>query len=505
MLRVGFVPLDDRPCTKDFPVRIGRIVGAEVHQPPTDSLGTFLTPGSFSEIRDWLLDTAGQIDYLIVSLDMLAYGGLIASRLPRVTQEEAIKRISILKEVKERYPKLPIFAWNVIMRTSITVYDDLTARYWEEMNRYSVLWAKEQQEMITPEEALVLSELRQSVPIEVQENYFAARRRNHAVNRTALELVKEGVIDCLSLTQEDAHPYGPHRLEQAELKKHISAQDWQTRVFLYPGADEGGLTLFARAVQDYYGCSCSAKIQFYPEHSQHHVAKFEDVSVGENVRLQTLAAGIGPADTVPNLWVAVMGPSSSVSGIDVWQRSDYSGGSDVDYDSLWESAMQASQAGLFPVILDVVQPNGSDPGLYASLKNKDLSVLASYAGWNTAGNTIGTGLAHGVVTAVGQSVGVLNINSHLEFLIERILDDYVYQRIVREELAQLIVENPQWGNRHHLTDEGWSELNQVVQEKLQNWADTQLTRFNLPKVKVNAHLPWPRIFEVSVITTIDGR
>ena len=156
MLRIGFIPLDDRPCTSIFPGRMARIVGAEVVQPPREALGTFLTPGDYSRLKEWLFLVAGKVDCLIVSLDMLAYGGLIASRLPTVSQDEAVRRINLLREVKRLFPQLPILAWNVIMRTSITVYDDLTARYWEEMNRYSVLWAKARQGLLTDEEQQAL-------------------------------------------------------------------------------------------------------------------------------------------------------------------------------------------------------------------------------------------------------------------------------------------------------------------------------------------------------------
>lgn len=506
MLRIGFIPLDDRPCTSIFPGRMARIVEAEVVQPPREALGTFLTPGDYSRLKEWLFLVAGKVDCLIVSLDMLAYGGLIASRLPTVSQDEAVRRINLLREVKRLFPQLPILAWNVIMRTSITVYDDLTARYWEEMNRYSVLWAKARQGLLTDEEQQALEELSQSIPQEVRDNYFAARRRNHGVNLAAIQMLKDGILSQLSLTQEDAHPFGPHRLEQEELKRHIPARDWEQRVFLYPGADEGGLTLMARAVQEHHKCPVSVRTAFYPEGAGLHIAKFEDVPLGENVRLQSGAAGLGDhSPKGPTLWAAVLGPTDSVSGIDVWQKPDHMGLSSIDYEKLWQDMRAAQERGSYPVILDVVQPNGSDPALFQALKGRGLNTLAAYAGWNTAGNTIGTGLAHGALYAVGEKSGTLDRTAHLEFLAERILDDYAYQRIVREELAELIQENPQFGNRHHLSSEGWNELNAVVQAKLQAWANANLPLYSLPPVEVKAFLPWPRIFEVNVSCRIDGR
>lgn len=103
------------------------------------------------------------------------------------------------------------------------------------------------------------------------------------------------------------------------------------------------------------------------------------------------------------------------------------------------------------------------------MQGKDSSLLASYAGWNTAGNTIGTALAHGTIYALAQAGGTLDELAQQEFMIERILDDYAYQKIVRDELGELISQNPHWGTRHQLNSEAWTLLNTLVQERLQSW------------------------------------
>jgi len=389
----------------------------------------------------------------------------------------------------------------VIMRTSITVYDDLTAQYWEEMNRYSVLWAKKQQSIISPEELSLFWELERSIPLSVRKTYFEARSRNHSVNLRALQLLHEDVLDILSFTQEDAHPFGPHQLEQSNLKRRIETSH-ANRVFIYPGADEGGLILLAKALQEAYQCSVWSITTFFPKTSRDHIAKFEDIPLAENVSRQIRAGGFAKANG-PQLWTAVLGPERSVQGLNVWQKPDNSGSLNLDYEKLWAGIEMAYTSGLYPTIADVIQPNGAEIQLFDFLRGRDLTKIASYAGWNTAGNTIGTALALGAVVAVAQHRGIYCEAAHREFFIERILDDYVYQRIVREELAEYILKNPSWGNRHQLTSVGWKELNQIVQAKMQHWANSNLTDYNLPPAQVTAHLPWPRIFEVSVTANLE--
>ena len=81
----AFVPLDDRPCCLDFPARL-----APVLLPPVELLGRFQQPGRGAELVEWLAiqDVAGAV----VSLDMVAWGVLVASRHPASDLQQALRQ-----------------------------------------------------------------------------------------------------------------------------------------------------------------------------------------------------------------------------------------------------------------------------------------------------------------------------------------------------------------------------------------------------------------------------
>ena len=88
-MRVALVPLDDRPqCLQDL-VLLGEVADAEVITLPRVVLGRFLKTGDGAAIARWLdgLDLT-TLDAVVVSTDMLAYGGLMGSRVPRVFEAD---------------------------------------------------------------------------------------------------------------------------------------------------------------------------------------------------------------------------------------------------------------------------------------------------------------------------------------------------------------------------------------------------------------------------------
>ena len=76
-----FVPLDDRPCCLDMVGRIAALASCELLTPPRKSLGHFQEPGQPDAILQWLEEQDPSLN-LIASVDMLSWGGLIASRHP---------------------------------------------------------------------------------------------------------------------------------------------------------------------------------------------------------------------------------------------------------------------------------------------------------------------------------------------------------------------------------------------------------------------------------------
>ena len=111
--------MDDRPCNRLFPVQLAEIVGLEVASPPRELLGWFTTPGDCDGVAAWLNDCPAQ--HLVLSLDMLCYGGLVAARSEEVEAAAAMARLERLRELRQRRPDLMILASNCLPRLGMTV------------------------------------------------------------------------------------------------------------------------------------------------------------------------------------------------------------------------------------------------------------------------------------------------------------------------------------------------------------------------------------------------
>src|SRR5919199_6444104 len=131
-MRIGLIPLDGRPANTRYPAMIAAIAGAELVLPPTELLSSFRTPSRCDALGAWLRDVASSLDAVIVSFEMLGYGGLISSRITDEAADAIIARLSMLRDLKRQHPALPILGFNLITRISNA--DDATeeAAYWQQ-------------------------------------------------------------------------------------------------------------------------------------------------------------------------------------------------------------------------------------------------------------------------------------------------------------------------------------------------------------------------------------
>jgi hypothetical protein len=122
-------------------------------------------PGASDKIVEWLkAQDLKRFDAAIVSLDMTAYGGLVAMRrYGDTTAETALQRIEVLREIKSRAPKLAVYVQSVIMRLAPTG-DGKNENYREKLSR----WAE-----ISPyaESKAETTKLEREIPAEVLIDY----------------------------------------------------------------------------------------------------------------------------------------------------------------------------------------------------------------------------------------------------------------------------------------------------------------------------------------------
>ena len=117
-MRVGLLPLDERPANARYPQMIGAIASVDVDLPPQHMLSRIRQPADCAALADWLRQGASDWDALIVSLEMLAHGGLLPSRITDDSLLDVLARLEVLREIKRLKPQLPIYGFALITRIS---------------------------------------------------------------------------------------------------------------------------------------------------------------------------------------------------------------------------------------------------------------------------------------------------------------------------------------------------------------------------------------------------
>ncbi|MEV4285687.1 DUF4127 family protein, partial [Nonomuraea bangladeshensis] len=139
------------------------------------------------------------------------------------------------------------------------------------------------------------------------------------------------------------------------------------------------------------------------------------------------------------------------------------------------------EAGLPVAVADVADANGADPALVMALREAGLLPrLAGYAGWNTAGNTIGSALAQGCSRLL--AAGDRQLAEHARTLVHRLLDDWGYQTSAR---------------RGFLTPGTALRPDQVERELGELLADLGPPADKLRIAPGSVSFPWDRPFEIS--------
>ncbi len=479
------LPLDDRPVNLALPVQLAAVAGETLHTPPRALLGRFLTPGDPDALIAWLAETAAGT--AILSLDMLAYGGLVASRTPMVAAETALARLDTLRALKRARPDVQLYAFSVIMRLTITGADAETRAAGRDIFRYSELRDRVER-MGETDLAPELAATTARIPPRLLDAYLAARARNHAVNRAALALLAEGVLDYLALVQEDTAPAGLHVAEQQALLAEARGTRWR----LYAGTDEAGQTLLARAVLEARGMPFPVTPHYRgPADTP---ALYEDTPLRETVRRHIDAVGGTSAPGGTPLAVHTFTPPQ----VDLFDAPPLT-------TPTWDAALAAypdtgAAAWLAEVpgalaVADTAYCNGGDPHLLAALLDGGrMTDCLGYAAWNTAGNTLGTTLAHAALRTVGG-----DSPAHRDALFVRLLDDGLYQPIVRGWLAARLEESGasalNVGEAHAATADARVDdaLHALWRELCARYpAAAALDR------PFRATLPWGRVFEVGI-------
>ena len=421
-MRIALLPLDSRPCNWQFPAMIGRIAGAEVAHPDRCDLGDLHTAADTSAVAAWLEDAAPRADALVISADMLIYGGLVASRKAQVAPGQAEQQLALIKRIRQ-HRRVPMLIFGTIMRVAPTISSEAERTPAQDLMRLAWLSSKAQP---TSDDLRAMDEFRERLPSDVVSEYQAARELHHAVNLALRDLGREHDI-CVLFYQDDATPEGPHVQEARAIGGAM------------PGTDEAGMMAVAWACNRNQGAA-HFQVEYESESGAEAISLWEDRPVREVVDLHRAAlcdqlARNGDANRGhPLLFVHT--PSqlqTDLANTSVRQT----GPRDI---AQFVTRVGSALHGERPIgVADVRYCNGADPELIEAMQKRHLlSRLAAYAGWNTSGNSIGTALAHLCARTIGlgltgRAAHLEAARAHYEFLFHRLIDDYGYQSVVRPQ------------------------------------------------------------------------
>ena len=492
---IALMPLDSRPCNTQYPALLAEAATATIALPPDNILDEFLTPADTDALWTWLKEQAETADHLIIFTNSLFCGGLIASRESGAYDQNAenLERLEALcNYFKAREDAGSITVVQVLPRLSPNQFDDALFAYYDALTDYGEAWdAADQAGEAAPEAA-------DGVPADALAEYQRLHKESAALAKSLDALTAEGLIDQLLVSQDDGAEYCPANITFRSLADH--AENTQ----LIYGADELSMLLVANLSAAGLDAS-PVRIVYSDDADRSRIYPYEAASL-EEMTAQKLTLGGATAGDDADATLYIHTDSSDAS-------TTLSAVSDHD--------------GLF-ALADVAQTTQADPALAdALLSPENASALDAYAGWNTAGNTIGNTIAalRAMDTLdarwddLSADARKNAVRALYTFRAIRLAEDICYMAQIRPDLQQqLALADIQDHTSAFADSTAWQKANTQLQQTytpyntqlatLFNGAHTlRLTNHTIPVQITNfasqATFPWPRSFEVRIDVEMD--
>ena len=395
-MKICFIPIDNRPVCYNLAKDICAIdESIELFIPPREFLGDLTKSANTEALFDWLKNIP-QVDAMILSLDTLAYGGLIPSRRCPETFEEIKVKIERLKPILEGKKA---FAFSSIMRISNNNYNEEEKEYWKDYGKEIFRISFETDKNGYAD--------KNNLPQEIFDNYIKTRERNFEINKLYLEWQKEGLFDTLIFSKDDCAEFGFNVREASELEK----LGGKTKT----GADEIPLTLLARAIEK--------DLKIYPLFTEPEykdcISNYEDVSIEKSVLGQLELGGFEVVTSEKDADIVLI-----VNNFIKKQGELVMNWDTQVYDKTFIPPQKPY------AVADVRYANGADNEFIEELLKNPLSDYG-YAGWNTSANTLGSLLAGVKVKFKAKKY---NDFAFKKLQLIRFLDDWAYQANVRARI-----------------------------------------------------------------------
>lgn len=486
-----YVPQDDRPVDYEYTVSTAEAAGYQVLTPPAQYLSGMNFHGSPDKLMAWVNANAGKADAMVLSIDSLVYGGLVDSRKHNLPMETLTARLEKVEALHKSHKNVPIYVFSTVMRSPWAggkgVEPDYYLTMGSDIYQLASLQAKMDEEGLNPQERNDWFAIMRRVPMEYLQDWYNRRRKNMSINYRLIDDARKGVFTYYSLGHDDNSVSTQSSLESKYLEMAGTGIP-KTAFGSFPGADQLGLLLITRASNDFNNYHPKITVIYLLGGGEKTVPRYDGQAIGKTIASHVEAIGGTMVDNErPDLLLAVNTPlTTSTTESANFENFPIMLQSTRDFLTQIEKAVNLD----IPVsIVDMAFSNGSDNTLvYGLYQDKMMYRLAAYNGWNTASNSVGYGIAQGVLSKY------MTADAHRDMLTTQYLDNWAYQANVRDYIYRM-----QQKLEAGVVTQYYPTLNEELQsrtkEQLQRYASTYL---GIDPKTVDVTLPWQRLFEVYV-------
>lgn len=487
-----FVPLDDRPVCLEYAVKTMEAAGWDVKTPPLEYIAGADRGGNPDELFAWLEDNADESLAMVVSSDALIYGGLVDSRTHHIPLDVLRARADRLVELKKESRDQLVYVFTTIMRSPKMSSAPVEPAYYKEWGskifRLGELEDKREVKEISRRELRELEKLRQNIPQEILSDMYTRRANNLKATELLLHGVESGDFDYLLVGRDDTAEFSQAHREARDLDilVHELPKD---RIRFFAGADQLGMLLLSRASTKLQYEIPLVQVVYAPGKGGATVPAYEDNTVAQSARQHIYAAGGVPIwrHKRADLVLAINTPKDGVTLEASSPENDYLVTAEVEkFTKLIETVVNNGKA---VAVADVKYGNGADNALVSDIFANGLEYkLATYSGWNTAGNSIGYALAQGLLHKLYSE------DDKRKLLQVRYLDDWAYQSNVRMDVYLNLIWPKRWKNSG-FNDERLAIVEADITNLMNSIAEPMMGGV-VRDYKFT--LPWRRMFEVNV-------
>ena len=463
MIRIAFVPIDNRPICYSFSADIASIsTELELILPSRSMLGGLNTTANTDGLFAWL-ENLKNVDLLILSLDTITYGGLVSSRRCNETFEEIKKRVEKIAEVIKKN-NIKTYAFSSVMRISNNNVNEEEKLYWNEYGTKLFEYSYKFHEALKNNTQPDLP----NIPKEILSDYLNTRKRNFEINKLYLDLQKDGLFEYLIFSKDDSGKYGLNVKEAEELNEKIASL--KLNALVKTGADEIPFTLLSRAFCEFKNIQPKIYTEYLRPSEIELYSRYEDVSIKASIETQIIASGAKIANSKDECDIILV-----VNNFEKEQGEHVFNIPTKNYEETLEPITKPT------FYVDIAYANGADVDfankvlLFANERN-----FLGYSAWNTTSNTVGSA----ITLALVKNFSTVNDNNFKRSQFIRFMDDYAYQAICRK-----VIKN-----------KGFSTDLEILKEEMLPYAEKISGKINYKPNSLDFTYPWNRSFEVEIIT-----